>query len=77
MSTLKQTLSNKIDAHRPRITKLVKECGDIKLGDVTIAQAIGGARGIKCLVTDISDLDPFEGIRFRGLTIPETFEAPS
>jgi citrate synthase len=75
MSTLKTVLSQKIDAHRPRTTKLVKECGDIKLGDVTIAQAIGGARGIKCLVTDISYLDPFEGIRFRGMTIPETFAA--
>jgi len=29
-------------------------------------------RGVKCLTTDISYLDPFEGIRFRGLTIPET-----
>jgi len=28
-------------------------------------------RGVKCLVTDISYLDPFEGIRFRGYTIPE------
>jgi citrate synthase len=75
MSTLKTVLSQKIDAHRPRTTKLVKECGDVKLGDVTIAQTIGGARGIKSLVTDISYLDPFEGIRFRGLTIPETFAA--
>jgi citrate synthase len=75
MSTLKEVLRKKIDAHRPRITKLVKECGDVKLGDVTIAQTIGGARGIKSLVTDISYLDPFEGIRFRGMTIPETFDA--
>jgi len=75
MSTLKETLRKKIDEHRPRTTKLVKQFGDVKLGDVTIAQAIGGARGIKCLVTDISYLDPYEGIRFRGKTIPETFEA--
>ena len=75
MSTLKEVLSKKIDEHRPRTTRLVKEFGDVKLGDVTIAQTIGGARGIKSLVTDISYLDPFEGIRFRGLTIPETFDA--
>ena len=75
MSTLKEVLRKKIDEHRPRTTRLVKECGDVKLGDVTIAQAIGGARGVKCLVTDISYLDPYEGIRFRGKTIPETFEA--
>jgi len=75
MSTLKKVLAQKIDAHRPRTTKLVKEFSDVKLGDVTIGQCIGGARGIKSLVTDISYLDPMEGIRFRGMTIPETFEA--
>jgi len=75
MATLKETLFKKIQEHRPRTTRLVKEFGDVKLGDVTIAQAIGGARGVKCLVTDISYLDPMEGIRFRGMTIPETFKA--
>mgnify|MGYP001179670322 FL=1 len=75
MSTLKETLFKKIQEHRPRTTKLVKECSDVKLGDVTIGQCIGGARGIKSLVTDISYLDPMEGIRFRGMTIPETFAA--
>lgn len=75
MSTMKEVLKKKIDEQRPRIVKLVKEYGDVKLGDVTIAQAIGGARGVKCLVTDISYLDPMEGIRFRGKTISETFDA--
>ncbi len=74
MSKLKAKLIQTIEEHRPRTTKLLKEHGDVKLGEVTIAQAIGGARGVRCLVTDISYLDPFEGIRFRGKTIPETFE---
>jgi citrate synthase len=71
---LKDVLKKKIDEHRPRTAKLVKEFGDVKLGEVTIGQAIGGARSVKCLVTDISYLDPMEGIRFRGLTIPEVME---
>jgi citrate synthase len=75
MSTLKETLARKIDEHRPRTARLLKEYGDVKLCDVTIAQAIGGARGVRCLVTDTSYLDPMEGIRFRGKTIPETFAA--
>jgi citrate synthase len=75
MSKLKEKLFKKIQDHRPRITKLLKEHGNTKVGEVTIAQAIGGARGVRCLVTDISYLDPFEGIRFRGKTIPETFAA--
>ncbi len=74
MSKLKAKLAQKIEEHRPRTAKLLKEHGDVKIGEVTIAQAIGGARGVRCLVTDISYLDPFEGIRFRGKTIPETFE---
>ncbi len=69
--SLKEVLESKIQAHRPRTTKLLKEHGDVKVGEVTIAQAIGGARSVRCLVTDISYLDPQEGIRFRGKTIPE------
>ena len=74
-ATLKQTLKQKIEAHRPRTTRLVKEFGKVVIDQVTIDQCIGGARDIRSLVTDISYLDPQEGIRFRGKTIPETFEA--
>ena len=72
---LKELLKQKIEAHRPRTTKLVKEFGKVKIDEVTIDQCIGGARDIRALVTDISYLDPHEGIRFRGKTIPETFDA--
>ena len=72
---LKETLKQKIEEFRPRTTKLTKEFGKIVIDQVTIDQAIGGARDVRCLVTDISYLDPQEGIRFRGKTIPETFEA--
>ena len=75
VSNLKAKLFEKIQAHRPRTTKLVKEQGSILIDQVTIEQCIGGARGIRSLVTDISYLDPMEGIRFRGKTIPETFAA--
>ncbi len=74
MSDLKNKLREKIEGWRPRTVKLLKEYGDVSLGDVKISQAIGGMRGVKCLVTDISYLDPFEGIRFRGYTIPEVLE---
>ena len=74
MSTLKQKLKDKIDEHRPRIAKLMKEHGDVVLDQVTVAKLIGGMRTLKCLVTDISYLDPMEGIRFRGYTLPEVFK---
>jgi len=71
MTNLKEKLAEKIEQWRPRITRLLMEHGDRKLGEVTIGQAIGGARSVKCLITDISYLDPNEGIRFRDYTISE------
>lgn len=74
MPNLKQKLKDKIDIWRPRTAKLMKEHGDVVIDKVTIGQAIGGMRGLKSLVTDISYLDPQEGIRYRGYTLPEVFE---
>jgi citrate synthase len=74
MSKLKAKLAEKIPAYRERVTRLVKDYGDVKVGEVKIGQFYGGMRGVKCLTTDISYLDPVEGIRFRGYTIPETLE---
>jgi citrate synthase len=74
MSTLKKVLAKKIEEQRPRTQALLKNHAGKKIGEVTVGQAIGGARGIRGLVTDISYLDANEGIRFRNKTIPETFE---
>ena len=72
--TLKEKLYEKIQEWRPRTTKLLKEHSDKVVGEVTVGQAIGGMRSVKTLVTDISYLDPNEGIRYRGYTLPEVFE---
>jgi len=74
MSGLKQKLTEKIEEHRPRTVKLMKEHCDVVVDQVTIGKLIGGMRSLKCLVTDISYLDPNEGIRYRGFTLPEVFE---
>lgn len=74
MSNLKQVLYDKIKTWRPRTEKLLKEYGDVVVDKVTISQIIGGMRDLKSLVTDISYLDPMEGIRYRGYTLPEIFE---
>jgi citrate synthase len=71
---LKEKIESMLPAWRERVSKLIHESGDIKVGEVTIAQVYGGMRGIKSLVTDISYVDPNEGIRFRGFTIPEVLE---
>ena len=74
MSRLKDLLYEKIQEQRPRTTRLIKEFGDNVVDQVKVSQIIGGMRGIKSLVTDISYLDPEEGIRYRGFTLPEVLE---
>jgi len=71
---LKDKLAIEIPVWRERVRKLVKESGDVKVGEVNIGQVYGGMRDVKSLVTDISYVDPVEGIRFRGFTIPELIE---
>lgn len=68
---IKNKLSAVLPEWRERVSKLLKESGDVIIGEVTISQAYGGMRDVKALVTDISYVDPGEGIRFRGYTIPE------
>ena len=72
-------LHDKISAQLPdwrkRITALAKEHGDVKVAEVTVGQVVGGMRDIKSLLTDVSFVDPAEGIRFRGMSIPETLKA--
>jgi citrate synthase len=71
---LKEKISSQLPAWRERVKKLVQESGDVKVDEVTISQIYGGMRNIIGLVTDISYVDPAEGIRFRGYTIPEVIE---
>ncbi len=71
---LKDKLAVEIPVWRERVRKLVKESGDVKVGEVNIGQVYGGMRDVKSLVTDISYVDPVEGIRFRGFTISELIE---
>jgi citrate synthase len=53
------------------VKKVRKELGSKSLGNTTVDMAYGGMRGIKGLVWETSLLDPDEGIRFRGYSIPE------
>ena len=74
MPTLKEKFALKMVPMREKVQKILKENGEMKVGDVSIAQAYGGMRSVKCMVWETSALDPMEGIRFRGFTIPELRE---
>ncbi len=67
--TLKETLGDQIPKLREERVKLMKEHGDHKISDVTIAQAIGGMRGVKGMVCDTSVVEPDQGLIIRGRPI--------
>ncbi len=70
-STIAETLESQVPAKRDALGELRRNHGSKVIGKVTIDQLIGGARGVKCMLWETSNLDAEEGIRFRGLTIPE------
>lgn len=71
---LKKRLHEKLIAKREEIESFLSEHGKKVIHQVTLGQAYGGMRGIPALVWEPSLLDPNEGIRFRGYTIPELQE---
>lgn len=68
---LHEKIAAQLPEWRERVKKLVKEHADVVVDQVTIGQIYGGMRDVKVMVTDISYVDPAEGIRFRGYSIPE------
>jgi citrate synthase len=74
MSSLKDKLAALVPLKRDEVKQVIKEFGDRQVSEVNVSQAYGGMRGVKCMVTETSALDPEEGIRFRGFSIPEIHE---
>lgn len=74
MGMLKNKLAALIPKEREDVASLKPLAGKV-IDQLTAGQAMGGIRGAKVLVCDTSYLDPMEGIRFRGMTIPETRKA--
>ncbi|MCB9285538.1 MAG: citrate (Si)-synthase [Lewinellaceae bacterium] len=71
MDILKKRFQEKAETLREELRVLLKEHGDKVIDKVTINQIYGGARSVKMMVWETSQLDPMEGIRFRGYSIPE------
>ncbi|KAK9718101.1 citrate (Si)-synthase [Basidiobolus ranarum] len=70
-SGLKERLAELIPQKQEEVKRIKKEHGSKVLGNVTVDMIYGCMRGIKGLIWEGSVLDPEEGIRFRGMTIPE------
>jgi citrate synthase len=71
---IKERFKVKADILSAEIKDILKEHGSRKIGEVLLSQIYSGMRGMTGLVTETSLLDPQEGIRFRGYSIPELQE---
>ncbi len=56
------------------IKEFIRENGSQVIGQYTVEQVYSGMKGMIGMVTETSKLDPEEGIRFRGYSIPELHE---
>ncbi|KAG1905986.1 citrate synthase-like protein [Suillus fuscotomentosus] len=69
--SLKETLQEVIPAKQEQLKKLKAEHSQAVVGEVKVENILGGMRGLKAMLWEASVLDPNEGIRFHGLTIPD------
>lgn len=74
MDPLKQKFNEKASILREEIRGMLQEHGDKKIDEVKLKQVYGGARGIKMMIWETSQLDAVKGISFRGHYIPELRE---
>lgn len=71
---LHEKISEQLPRWRERVRALAKEHAEVVVDTVTVGEVVGGMRDTKSLLTDISYVDPGEGIRFRGMSIPEVLK---
>ena len=74
MDRLKEKFKEKALATFTDYRAILKEHGEKKADEVSLKQIFGGMRGVKSMIWETSNLDPIEGIRFRGYSIPELSE---
>ena len=71
MDKLKEKFHSKAVPMAEQIKKLLNEHGEYVIGSYTVSQVYSGMKGMIGMITETSKLDPQEGIRFRGYSIPE------
>jgi len=70
-TNLKEVIATKLQEHGKVMKEFRKQHGNTVVQQVTVEMIYGGMRTMKGLACETSVLDPEEGIRFRGYSIPE------
>merc|ERR1719240_1852793 len=73
MSSIVKELKQRIQSSATPLQEKVKNIknSDVVIQQITVEQCVGGMRGIKGLLTETSELDPIDGIRYRGVGLHE------
>lgn len=74
MKELKSLFQHKTQQVQKDLKGILKDHGDLQVDTVVMRQVIGGMRGIKSMFSETSLLDPMDGIKFRGYSIPQLRE---
>ncbi|KAK0483551.1 citrate synthase [Armillaria novae-zelandiae] len=69
--SLKDAIKETIPAKQEQLKRIKAQHAGTTIGEVKVENVIGGMRGLKAMLWDSSVLDPEEGIRFHGLSIPD------
>ena len=72
--SFEERIAVQVPLWRDRIRELIRQYGATKIGEVTIAKAYGGMRGVFSLITEISHVDPVTGLLIRGYSIDDLLE---
>ncbi|KIY70008.1 citrate synthase [Cylindrobasidium torrendii FP15055 ss-10] len=73
--TLKDVIKEAIPKKQEQLKALKAKHANTSIGDIKVENVIGGMRGLRAMLWDSSVLDPQEGIRFHGLSIPDCKKA--
>jgi citrate synthase len=69
MSTIRDRFAERIPALRKERAEILDKLGKNVISEVTVAQAVGGMRGVNALVCDTSVVDPEKGLLIRGTPV--------
>lgn len=71
MDNLKAKFAAKAQVVGQEYREFVKQYGDVIVDTVSLSQVATGMKDVISMITETSLLDAYEGIRFRGYSIPE------
>lgn len=71
MATLREVLAEQLPRLREEMRAFAKEKGDAKVSDVSVAQVLGGMRGVVSVICDTSTVDPITGLHIREQPIAD------